>query len=93
MAHDAFKHSVWLSNREGLGLAVYNCGFQRCSPGHTWGPAVRDHFLIHYITSGKGVYDSGSGKYSLSAGDGFLVVPNRLITYWAVSYTHLIAFK
>ena len=75
MAHDAFKHSVWLSNREGLGLAVYNCGFQRCSPGHTWGPAVRDHFLIHYITSGKGVYDSGSGKYSLSAGDGFLVVP------------------
>ena len=83
MAHDAFKHSVWLSNREGLGLAVYNCGFQRCSPGHTWGPAVRDHFLIHYITSGKGVYDSGSGKYSLSAGDGFLVVPNRLITYWA----------
>lgn len=83
MSKDAFKHSVWFSNRDSLGLAVYNCGFQHCLPGHAWGPAVRDHFLIHYITSGKGVYDSGAGEYTLAAGDGFLVVPNRLITYRA----------
>ena len=76
MAHDAFKHSVWLSNREGLGLAVYNCGFQRCSPGHTWGPAVRDHFLIHYITSGKGVYET---RFQALPGDVITIVSDGVI--------------
>ena len=87
MTNDEFKHSVKLSRHDSLGLAVFNCGFQRCRPEHTWGPAMRDHYLIHYITSGCGTYDNGEQVFQLSKGDGFLVVPSRLVTYRADSQT------
>lgn len=83
MTNDEFKHSIKLPHHNGLGLAVFNCGFQRCGSSHSWGPAIRDHYLIHYITAGHGTYDSGSQVYHLSAGDGFLVTPSKVISYCA----------
>lgn len=83
MTNEEFKHSIKRPYHDGLGLAVYNCGFQRCAPGHSWGPAVRDHYLIHYITSGSGLYNNGKHVYRLSAGDGFLVIPSRIVSYCA----------
>lgn len=81
--NDQFKRSVTLPFHDSLGLAVYRSGLQKCGPGFCWGPAIRDHYLIHYVVSGKGSYDSGSARYTLSAGDGFLVVPDRVISYRA----------
>ncbi len=80
---DRFKQSYKLRNFESMGLAVYNCGVQSCEPGYQWGPAMRDHYLIHLITSGKGVFDTGKQTYPLSAGDGFLVTPSRVVSYHA----------
>ena len=34
----------------------FNCGLQSCEPEYTWGPGVRDHYLIHYVASGQGIY-------------------------------------
>lgn len=81
--NEEFKHSFKNISHDSLGLSVYNCGIQRCSPNYAWGPAVRDHFLIHYIISGSGLFQDGENQYSLHAGDGFLVVPSRLVTYTA----------
>ncbi len=83
MTKEEFKHSVKLQDHESLGLAVFNCGFQRCAPEHTWGPAVRDHYLIHYITSGHGIFDNGHEVFHLSSGDGFLAVPSKIVSYTA----------
>lgn len=83
MVGEEFKHSYKVPYFDSLGLAVYNCGLQRCGAGHSWGPAVRDHYLIHYIKSGRGVFDDGNKKYELSAGDGFLMVPSRIAYYVA----------
>ena len=83
MTNEAFKHSIIRPYHESLGLAVYNCGFQRCGPGHSWGPAMRDYYLIHYITSGSGIYDNGKKVYHLSSGDGFLVTPSCIVSYCA----------
>lgn len=80
---EEFKHSFKNPSHESLGLSVYNCGTQKCFPNYTWGPAVRDHYLIHYIVSGKGVFQDGNNQYLLQAGDGFLVLPSRLVTYSA----------
>lgn len=85
MTNELFKHSVKMPYHDSLGLAVFNCGFQRCAPRHSWGPAMRDHYLIHYITSGRGTYDDGHRIYHLTAGDGFLVMPSKLISYTADS--------
>ena len=34
---------------------IHQYGWQNCSPGHGYGPAVRDHFLLHFVVSGKAV--------------------------------------
>lgn len=66
-----------------LGLAVYSCGVQKCGAHHSWGPAVRDHYLIHCIISGSGLFSCGGKTFPLAAGDGFLVVPSEVVSYTA----------
>ena len=46
---DAFKYSFKDTLKENLGLAVYNTGYQKCTGRDTWGPALRDHYLVHYV--------------------------------------------
>ena len=53
---DTFKNSYKVKEKETVSLSVYNVGFQKCEPRYQWGPGVRDHYLIHYIVSGKGIY-------------------------------------
>lgn len=83
MENEKFKRSFRTPFQNSLGLAVYRSGLQRCAPDHSWGPGIRDHYLIHYIISGKGTFHSGKRKYALSAGDGFLVVPGVISSYQA----------
>jgi len=64
-------------------LDMYQCGAEACKPGHSYGPAVRDHFLIHYIFSGKGIFQVGDKIYNLSAGQGFLICPGIVTFYRA----------
>lgn len=36
-------------------LGLYQFGYEQCEPAHSFGPAVRNHFLFHYIISGTGI--------------------------------------
>lgn len=82
MTEDGFRRS-YKGESYNLGLAVYSCGLQRCRPSHSWGPAVRDHYLIHYIVRGKGRFTSGGKKWELQAGDAFLIQPSTIVSYEA----------
>lgn len=62
-------------------LNMYQCGMENCKPGHAFGPAVRDHYLIHYVHSGKGIFQVGSKVYHLKEGQGFLICPG-VVTYY-----------
>jgi mannose-6-phosphate isomerase-like protein (cupin superfamily) len=62
-------------------LNMYHCGTEDCAPGHDYGPAVKDHYLIHYILDGKGTFHVGEKIYQLGKGQGFLICPN-VITYY-----------
>lgn len=64
-------------------LMMYHCGYEECSPGHSFGPAVRDHFLVHYILSGKGTFHVNDTIYSLEKGQGFLICPDTITFYEA----------
>lgn len=70
-------------NLQHTDLYIYQCGSEACEPGHTYGPAVRDHFLIHYIHNGKGTFEVGEKTYYLDAGCGFLICPGIVTTYRA----------
>lgn len=65
---------------------IYTCGYEKCSPAHSYGPAVRSGYLIHYILGGKGIYKTEGHLYHLSEGDAFLIRPNTLIYYEADKY-------
>lgn len=80
---DSFKHSFKNTLKENLGLAVYNAGHQKCGGKHTWGPALRDHYLVHYVVGGRGTFRSGGRTYQLGEGDMFLIFPSQLVVYAA----------
>lgn len=80
-ARYSFKDTL----KENTGLAVYNTGYEKCDKNYCWGPALRDHYLIHYVSSGRGVFHCGSRTYELKQGDLFLIVPSRLVSYRADS--------
>ena len=78
-----YKKSYKVTEKELVSLSVYNVGFQKCDPLYQWGPGIRDHYLIHYIISGKGYYKVNQQTYALCAGDTFLVYPNTEVLYYA----------
>ncbi|MBQ8753066.1 MAG: AraC family ligand binding domain-containing protein, partial [Clostridia bacterium] len=77
-----YKHSYHHNAKEPLGLSVYSAGSQQCVPGQSWGPAVRDHYLLHYVSAGRGVYICGGREYPIAAGEAFVIYPGELVTYW-----------
>lgn len=69
--HDAYSTDI----------VFYTSGAEECASGHGFGPAIRDHYLIHFITKGRGIYKVGHKRYTLKAGQAFLICPN-VITYY-----------
>lgn len=64
-------------------LNLYRCGIEDCKSGHSWGPAIRDHYIIHYILGGKGSFTVGETTYQLGKNDGFLICPDTVVYYEA----------
>lgn len=78
-----YRHSYKQELSDNVSLAVFNCGLQSCAPNHSWGPGVRDHFLIHLVLSGKGKFTCMGKTYELKAGDMFLIKPSQVVHYIA----------
>lgn len=64
-------------------LFVNCCGCSRTDPLHSFGPAVKPHYLIHFVMSGKGKFVIAGKEYPLEAGYGFLIPPEQLAFYQA----------
>ena len=45
------KLSFKSGSTEGFSLTVNSAGYEKCESLHSWGKGVRDHYLIHHITS------------------------------------------
>ena len=80
---DLFKNSYIAPEKDLVSLSVCNVGFQKCEPLYTWGPGIRNHYLIHYVITGKGYFKVEGKTYELQARDCFLVYPNQEILYYA----------
>ncbi len=65
------------------GLVVANCGCSQTEPLHSFGPALKPNYVIHFILDGKGVFSIGGEKYELESGSGFLIPPGELAFYQA----------
>lgn len=75
-------------NENFIDLGMYQYGYEQCEPGHSFGPATRNHYLFHYIISGTGTLMANTTKgetqtYSIKSGQGFLIFPRQITTYIA----------
>lgn len=67
-------------------LAVLEVGTQSCLPDMSFGPSVRDMYIIHYIHSGYGTYSTGGRTEQIGPGELFLVMPDNVHSYSADPY-------
>ena len=81
-------------------LRVCQIGQEECEPLHQYGPAVRDHILLHFVASGKGSFYSRGEIYPVSTGQGFAIFPDQLTTYradkhdpWRYSWVGYVGFE
>lgn len=75
-------------NENFLDLRLYQYGWERCAPLHSFGPYVRNHYLFHYVISGQGRLDATDASgvrrdYRLGPDQGFLICPGQISTYVA----------
>lgn len=72
-----------LSDHKFHDLYLCFCGYAKCEPLHSFGPAVRPNYILHYIMEGKGRYYADGTQYDLQAGQGFLIEPQSQTFYQA----------
>ncbi|UDQ81912.1 AraC family transcriptional regulator [Erwinia rhapontici] len=66
-----------------FGLNIYQYGHEVCASQHSYGPAVRQHYLIHYVIRGGGTLFSGDRRWPVRQGEAFLIHPHEITTYTA----------
>lgn len=67
----------------GLNPVVF--GYEQCAPSHSYGPAVRTYWLIHFVVSGCGYYAIGGRRYKVELGEMFVIPPYEETYYEADS--------
>ena len=69
--------------KQSVDLFLCFCGKESCSPGYSYGPAVRSQYVLHYIVSGKGSNTINNKTYTLHENQGFLIPPDTVTYYEA----------
>ncbi len=77
------SYVLQIKERQFSELYLCFCGYAKCGAGHSFGPAVRPNYIIHYILEGRGSYTVDGVRYELEAGQGFLIEPRRQTFYQA----------
>ena len=58
-------------------------GEHACEPCHSFGPYIRNHYLLHFCLSGKGVLHDKSGSHPVRAGEFFIIRTGEVTRYEA----------
>lgn len=85
MQHFEFK--VFPQNNY-MDLTLIQFGREICKGGYSFGPAARNHYLFHFVISGKGTLyaNNSSGTtdvYKINTNEGFMLFPGQVSTYIA----------
>lgn len=70
-------------NKEKRDLTFSFCGVSKTEPLHSFGPAVRETYILHIILAGSGYYMVNGKKFHLRGGEGFLIEPGVSTFYQA----------
>mgnify|MGYP004716829399 CR=1 FL=1 len=70
-----------------FGLNIYQYGHEVCASRHSYGPAVRQHYLLHYVITGSGTLFTEKQRWPVVKGEAFLIHPHEITTYTADKQT------
>lgn len=81
-------HNYVFHNINYVDIILYQFGTEKCEPLHSFGPIVKNHYIFHYVLSGKGTLytidnNNKNSVYTIKEGEGFLITPNIINTYEA----------
>lgn len=77
------QHTEIIIDQRYPGLNPRQFGYEKCAPGHFYGPAVRTHWLLHFVVSGRGIFQRGGVTHRLAAGSIFVIPPYEETYYEA----------
>lgn len=76
-------YDIVITNKGFKDINPVLCGSEKCGPLHSFGPHVRQYYLIHYVKSGKGVFTRGCEHYAVGENQMFIIKPGEVTTYTA----------
>lgn len=74
-------HNVIIKDEGFLDLNPVQFGYESCNKSYSYGPAVRTHWLIHFVVSGFGIFKINDKEYKVKPGEMF-VIPPYIETYY-----------
>ena len=67
-------------------LNPIDAGYEKCESMHSFGPSIREYWLIHYVVDGTGKIVKGEKTFTAHRGQAFLIRPDEICTYTADKY-------
>jgi len=83
MLENRERDAMHLRMTQNTDIVPYVVAQEQCKSGHSWGPGIRDYYLVHYIKSGKGVFKAGGREFELHTGQMFFIFPEDISYYIA----------
>jgi hypothetical protein len=90
----------WLNYSQYEDLRLYEIGIQRCAPSYSFGPIIRDRYILHYVFEGEGVLRIDGKELKVKSNSFFLLPPDVLVQYqadekkpWQYAWIHFHGFK
>ena len=72
-----------IENKDYTEFSPLTFGAERCLSGKSFGPYIRNYYLIHFAVDGEGIFKSPAGTKKVKSGQAFLIRPGEVCTYTA----------
>lgn len=76
-------HNKTIIDQKYTEINPVDSGYMQCPPLHAYGPAVRNNWLLHFVISGKGYFETSRGRYEIEQNNIFIIKPHEITYYKA----------
>ena len=77
------NHNTIVNDEHYSGLNPVLFGYEDCECNYFFGPAIRKYYLLHFVVSGFGTFETARKTYSVGPGEIFFIRPDEETYYKA----------
>lgn len=74
---------IYPLRRNNVFLSVYETGWEHKKKNSRYGPSIREYYIMHLVTKGRGKLIIDKKTFDVEEGDCFIVPPNVMTSYTA----------